>query len=364
MKYELTDIEIEILKKLYSHKYCKLKGFDYKIDNPIISLEGVVASEQEIGYYLECLHKNNYIYMGKYSVERKDGANYRGCNICKVWWDSIVILQKGASYINEINDKGKHDKQSEITTMVYSSRKSKYVDAIKVISDYDSYLEISIETDNKIIDSILIDRDKLQLIQEYTWAINKDNMIITKRHYSNKNKRNISINQLIFKEELDYIYKLTSEKHIPYFKNGNILDKRRNNIAFMTRSNHYAINNLDRITGIYLSSNSNENRISYEVRINKNKERIYLLKTEDYREAFYGAFLLRLLFWGKEYTKPFMDRLYIDESTLNSLSGALKKYESDGTDTEIVKILISFNLKMDFVEKVLNTINRRIHLLV
>lgn len=365
MNYELIDIEIEILQKLNFAKYNRLKGIKYKIQSSEFNLTGEVEADHELGFHIESLREQGYIFFNReYAVSKSDSVNYKGSNITNIYWDYILITQKGTLFIENYEREKIREQKSIHASMIYEMRKVKYAEAIKVISENDTYVEISINANGTVIDGILIDKEHLPLIQEYSWSINRDNMIITRKHYEISKKNNISINQLLFEEELKKLKSLTGKEHVAYFKNGNNLDKRRSNLIFMTRSEQLAMKNLDKITGIYLSSNNNTNRTSYEVRINKSKEKVYLIKTTDYREAFYGAFLLRFLFWGRKYCKPFTEKLFIDGVALDNLEIALEKYKVDFIETEFVQVLIRFNLSNEFIARVLKIMDKKRHLLV
>lgn len=356
MENGLYATEIIILQKLSLAKESRIRGEIYNIDSTMFDLKGEVEPDIEIGYHINFLHNQKYIVASdEDAVIRDDSINYKGSNITQIRWGNINLKNKGESILRDIEIK--RIKKAEFNNFLIAHIKLKYAEEIKILSDYESYMEISINADGNTINGVFIDKHLLPLIQEYTWSINKDNMIITKGHYCKANKRNISINQLLFEDELKELKILTGKKHVAYYINGNNLDKRRGNLIFMTRSKQYAARNLNRITGIYTLERK-KSGTRYEVRIKKGKDGIYLINTPDYPVALSGAFLLRFLFWGKEYTRAFTIELDIDDMVLDNLETAVQHYKDNGSCLLFEQELVNLHFDGDLVINILKVIDK------
>ena len=298
--------------------------------------------------YLENLKNEKYISY-RMDFDTKDHSTKEvGYIISEMKWDQITILEKGIQVMEEI-----------VTHNIYRQRLKEYSERIKVDRDYGNYVRISIETGEKTIGDILLDKKSLDTIKEYAWSINDNGLLITKNHYRFTDRRNRSINQIINEEELIKFNKGKRSKHVIYFKNGNRFDKRKENIEFIPWEE---MKRVDRITGIYKISTSNNSTNSYEVRIHKNRKNIYLLKTTDYNEALYGAFLLRYIFFGSKHIKAFIDELNITDPTVNNLDNAVQKLKEDNIK-ELNKVLLDLDMSELFIQKIFKVIDKHKDLL-
>lgn len=239
---------------------------------------------------------------------------------------------------------------------------------VDILNEYDTYYEISIYTSNKItVSGIRVDKDRLAIIQEYSWYFGKDNNIRASQHISfnisDKNRRLKRMYQILFEEEINKINQETGSSHIAHFINGDKLDNRRENIIFIPKDKQALYKNLNKVTGIYLSSSTTEDNKSYEVKMKKNNEQIYLTKTISYEEALKGAFLLRLIFHGKNFTNAFVEKLDIDQDTLDNLDEAIKNYIETNDTAKFKNALYEFNIEDELVDKLINVIVNKKHLI-
>lgn len=250
----LNEIELKVLDTLYRIKY---KG--YKPEDNIFNMRNNIESIKEVIRSLERLEKEEYISYEKLPLKQGHISNAEYINLD---WYSIFISTKGSMFIEK---KEKHDKAIRVEKMDYIIRNN-FRKAIKIISSHDTYYEISIKAENKVVNGIKIDKHLLYKIREYSWFVNNYNNIVSYRGIFYGIKRNKAIYQILFEEEINKINQETGYIPIAHFKNGDKLDNRRENIIFIPKGKQALYKNLNKITGIYLSSSNIENNKSYEVK--------------------------------------------------------------------------------------------------
>lgn len=347
----LNEIELKVLDTLYRIKY---KG--YKPEDNIFNMRSNIESIKEVIRSLERLEKEEYISYEKLPLKQGHISNAEYINLD---WYSIFISTKGSMFIEK---KEKHDKAIRVEKMNYIIRNN-FRKAIKIISSHDTYYEISIKAENKVVNGIKIDKHLLYKIREYSWFVNNYNNIVSYRGLFYGIKRNKAIYQILFEEEINKINQETGYIPIAHFKNGDKLDNRRENIIFIPKGKQALYKNLNKITGIYLSSSNTENNKSYEVKMKKNNEQIYLTKTTSCEEALKGAFLLRLIFYGKNFTNAFVEKLDIDQGTLNNLDEEIKNYIETNDIAKFKNALYEFNIGSGLAAKLINVITNKKHLI-
>ncbi len=258
----LNEIEIKILDILYDIKYANKIYFT--LENNIFNLENNMESIKEISYYLEKLKEYNYILYKKLPLIQRYICDKEYIYID--WYD-ICLLNKGHEFIEYYRE---DEKRKEVANLIHHAKKQKIEKDIKIISSHDTYYEISIKAENKVVNGIKIDKHLLYKIREYSWFVNNYNNIVTYRGLSYGIKRNKAIYQILFEEEINKINQETGSSHIAHFINGDKLDNRRENIIFIPKGKQALYKKLNKVTGIYLSSSNTED--------NKCKRQVLFLK--------------------------------------------------------------------------------------
>lgn len=73
--------------------------------------------------------------------------------------------------------------------------------------------------------------------------------------------------------------------------------------------------------------------------------------------------MLRLIFYGKNFTNAFVEKLDIDQGTLNNLDEEIKNYIETNDIAKFKNALYEFNIGSGLAAKLINVITNKKHLI-